>query len=25
LILFPFCKWYDNYKTMHKTWWLSYI
>jgi uncharacterized membrane protein len=25
LILFPFCKWYDNYKTTHKKWWLSYI
>jgi uncharacterized membrane protein len=25
LILFPFCKWYDNYKTTHNKWWLSYI
>jgi uncharacterized membrane protein len=25
LILFPFCKWYDDYKTTHKKWWLSYI
>ncbi len=25
LILFPFCKWYDEYKTTHKKWWLSYI
>lgn len=25
LILFPICKWYDNYKTTHKKWWLSYI
>jgi uncharacterized membrane protein len=25
LILFPFCKWYDNYKTTHIKWWLSYI
>jgi uncharacterized membrane protein len=25
LILFPFCKWYDNYKSTHKKWWLSYI
>jgi uncharacterized membrane protein len=25
LILFPFCKWYDNYKTSHKKWWLSYM
>jgi uncharacterized membrane protein len=25
LILYPFCKWYDNYKTTHKKWWLSYF
>jgi uncharacterized membrane protein len=25
LILFPLCQWYDNYKTTHKKWWLSYI
>lgn len=25
LILFPFCKWYDEYKSTHKKWWLSYI
>ncbi len=25
LILYPFCKWYDNYKTTHKKWWLSYL
>jgi uncharacterized membrane protein len=25
VILFPFCKWYDDYKTSHKKWWLSYI
>jgi len=25
LILYPFCKWYDNYKTTHKKWWLSYM
>jgi uncharacterized membrane protein len=26
LVLFPLCKWYDNYKTHHKEkWWLSYL
>jgi uncharacterized membrane protein len=25
LILYPLCQWYDNYKTTHKKWWLSYI
>jgi uncharacterized membrane protein len=25
LILYPFCKWYDGYKTTHKKWWLSYM
>jgi hypothetical protein len=26
LILFPLCKWYDNYKQSHKEkWWLSYL
>jgi uncharacterized membrane protein len=26
LILYPFCKWYDKYKTDHKQyWWLSYL
>ena len=26
LILYPVCKWYDNYKTSHKEkWWLSYL
>ena len=24
-ILYPFCKWYDNYKSVHKKWWLRYI
>jgi uncharacterized membrane protein len=25
-LLYPFCKWYDNYKTVHKEkWWLSYL
>ena len=25
-ILYPFCKWYDGYKTRHKEkWWLSYL
>ena len=24
--LYPLCKWYDNYKTIHKEkWWLSYL
>ena len=26
LCLYPLCKWYDNYKTIHKEkWWLSYL
>jgi len=26
LILYPFCKWYDGYKSSHKQiWWLSYL
>ena len=26
LLLYPLCKWYDNYKTSHKEkWWLSYL
>ena len=26
LLLYPFCKWYDKYKTRHKgKWWLSYL
>lgn len=25
LILYPLCQWYDNYKTTHKKWWLSYL
>lgn len=25
LIMYPLCQWYDNYKTTHKQWWLSYI
>ena len=26
LILYPFCKWYDKYKSAHKEkWWLSYL
>ena len=26
IILFPLCKWYDNYKQTHKEkWWLSYL
>jgi len=24
-VLFPFCKWYDNYKSSNKKWWLSYM
>lgn len=25
LILYPLCKWYNNYKATHKHWWLSYL
>ena len=26
IVLYPLCKWYDNYKTNHKEkWWLSYL
>ena len=26
ILLYPICKWYDNYKTRHKEkWWLSYL
>ena len=24
-ILYPFCRWYNNFKSTHKSWWLSYI
>jgi uncharacterized membrane protein len=25
LILYPLCKWYNNYKNTHKQWWLTYL
>jgi uncharacterized membrane protein len=25
LILYPVCKWYNNYKSTHNQWWLSYL
>lgn len=25
LILYPFCNWYNAYKSSHKQWWLSYL
>lgn len=26
ILMYPLCKWYDNYKTIHKErWWLSYL
>ncbi|HEY2349887.1 MAG TPA: heparan-alpha-glucosaminide N-acetyltransferase domain-containing protein [Puia sp.] len=25
MILYPLCKWYDNYKTTHIKWWLAFI
>ena len=25
LLLYPLCKWYDDYKSRHKKWWLSYL
>jgi len=25
LLLYPLCKWFDDYKSRHKKWWLSYI
>jgi len=25
LSLYPLCKWYDNYKSSHRKWWLSYL
>ncbi|HET9430459.1 MAG TPA: hypothetical protein VFO70_04750, partial [Chitinophagaceae bacterium] len=24
LVLYPLCKWYNNYKAAHRHWWLSY-
>jgi len=25
VFLYPFCKWYNQYKSTHKDWWLSYL
>ena len=25
LLLYPLCKWYDDYKSRHNKWWLSYL
>ncbi len=25
VFLYPFCKWYNQYKSSHRDWWLSYI
>jgi uncharacterized membrane protein len=25
MILYPLCQWYDQYKSTHRKWWLSYI
>jgi uncharacterized membrane protein len=25
IVLYPLCKWYNNYKSTHRQWWLSYI
>ena len=25
LILYPFCRWYNTYKSTHRHWWLSYL
>jgi uncharacterized membrane protein len=25
IFLYPFCKWYNQYKSTHKHWWLSYL
>ncbi|OQP43106.1 hypothetical protein A4H97_13265 [Niastella yeongjuensis] len=25
LILYPLCRWYNNYKSSHSQWWLSYL
>jgi uncharacterized membrane protein len=25
LVLYPICKWYNQYKSTHKKWWLSYL
>lgn len=25
LLLYPLCKWYNQYKSTHKNWWLSYL
>jgi uncharacterized membrane protein len=25
LLLYPLCKWYDNYKSRNRKWWLSYL
>lgn len=25
LIMYPLCKWFSNYKMIHKKWWLSYL
>ena len=24
-MLYPLCKWYNNYKSSHNNWWLSYV
>jgi hypothetical protein len=25
LVLYPICKWYNEYKSVHAQWWLSYV
>jgi uncharacterized membrane protein len=25
ILLYPLCKWYNDYKSTHKQWWLSYV
>ncbi len=25
ILLYPLCNWYNNYKSTHKSWWLSYL
>jgi uncharacterized membrane protein len=25
VFLYPFCRWYNQYKSMHRHWWLSYL
>lgn len=25
IALYPLCRWYDNYKSTHRQWWLSYV